>query len=170
MRCVPFQIALFSIDNKKEANLTFNAFTPDHNLTIIQISNLIFLLTQTFYILPKFSSVFKFHLGETFVSKYVAPFKLSAIFQDIVFDFIIQQPTDDCSSLIGFAVFVVFALWALAMTVLSIDNFCFLSEKYLYFIPTMLPTFSVFFLNAIDSAQQTKDVFYTYKNATIKHL
>ena len=64
--------------------LTFNVFTPDHNRTIIQINNLIFLLVQKLYLLPEFSSVFKCLLGRIFVNKYVAAFQLSSFFRDIL--------------------------------------------------------------------------------------
>lgn len=59
---VPFSLRivdkLVSLDNKK-ANLTVNIFPPDHNRTIIQISNIIFLLAQTLYLLPELPSVVK---------------------------------------------------------------------------------------------------------------
>ena len=42
-----------------ERRTKFSAFTPDHNRTIIQISNLIFLFMQTPCHLPEFSSVFR---------------------------------------------------------------------------------------------------------------
>ena len=59
---VPFSLRivdkLVSLDTKK-VNLTVNTFPPDHNRTIIQISNIIFLLAQTLYLLPELPSVVK---------------------------------------------------------------------------------------------------------------
>ena len=110
---------IFTRPQKKEANLTFSVFTSDNNRMVIQISNLIFLLTQTLYLSPEFSSVFNFLLGEIFINKYVGPFRLSAIFQGILFVFIIQQATDNCPWLIFFAVFC-FALWAVSTITLSL--------------------------------------------------
>ena len=49
----------FNSAAKKEANLTLNVFTPDHNRTIIQISKLIFLLTPALYLLPEFQSALR---------------------------------------------------------------------------------------------------------------
>ena len=77
----------FHSTTKREANLTFSVFTPDNNPTIIQISNLIFPLTQMLYLLPEVFSVFKFLPGEILIYKYVGAFQLSAIFQDILFVF-----------------------------------------------------------------------------------
>ena len=66
----------FHSTTKREANLTFNVLTPDNKKTIIQISNLIFLLRQTLYPLPEISFVFKCLLGEIPINKYVGPFQL----------------------------------------------------------------------------------------------
>ena len=98
----------FHSTTKRESNLTFSVFTSDNNRTIIQISNLIFLLTQTLYLIPEFSSVFKCPLGEILINKYVGAFQLSTIFQDILFVFKIYQTTDDCHWLIFFTVFCFF--------------------------------------------------------------
>ena len=119
----------FHSTTKRKTNLTFSVFTRDNNRTTIQISNLIFLLTQTLYLLPEFSSVFKCLLGEILINKCVGTFQLSAIFQDIFFVSKIQQATDDCPWLI----FLVF--FGLFCSVGSFyDNFVFnvqlLSERF----------------------------------------
>ena len=65
---------------KREANLTYSAFNPDSNRLIIKISNFIFLPTQTLYLIPELSSVFKCLLGEILINKYVGAFQLSTTF------------------------------------------------------------------------------------------
>ena len=130
---------------KREANLTYSAFNPDSNRLIIKISNFIFLPTQTLYLIPELSSVFKCLLGEILINKYVGAFQLSTTFQDILFVFKIQQTTDDCPWLILFAIFCFFSVWALSMILLSsmssVSLKCFSTSASLS--SQLFPTFSL---------------------------
>ena len=69
------------------------------------------------YLFPEFFFVFKCILGEIFINKYAGSFQLPAIFEDILFVFIIWQTTDDC--LWFFVVLWFFVLWALSVIGLS---------------------------------------------------
>ena len=80
---VPFLLRivdkLVSLDNKK-ANLTVNIFPPDHNRTITQISNIIFLLAQTLYLLPELPSVVKYLKKKSWEKSSLTNILLSFIF------------------------------------------------------------------------------------------
>ena len=136
MCCVSFLLRivdkLVSLDNKK-ANLTVNIFPPDHNRTITQISNIIFLLAQTLYLLPELPSVVKcpqkIFLGEIFVKRYIALIHLPAILQDFLFTFVTEHSTDGYAGLI----------FLLSLFFLSVD---FSYDNFVFVIPLKSFSFS----------------------------
>ena len=97
---------------QKRSWVNFNVFTPDHNRTIIQISNLIFPSRKCF-------TSFKCFLLCSSLSREKSSLNMLLPFQSfrIFFVSIISQLTDDCPELMFFLFLGFFAPWALFMII-----------------------------------------------------
>ena len=167
----PFLVRILDSTNstKRDANLTFSAFTPDNNRTIIQIGNLIFLITQTLYLLLEFSSVFKCLLGEILSNKYVGAFQLSPIFR--IFSLSLKFSRRQMIVLAVFFLFF-FALWALSMIILfsmfsfSLKSFSTSALQSSQLSPTFFLIPSILRLFLLERSSKSTNSVWTYSGSS----